>query len=112
MMVSALIPRPTSYLLPPWFSRLHSWWFAGQVAANLIAAWFMIRLVSGMDWAELGLGLLTGQGFLLSVWLALGGLPNVIRFISVLLVTLAGALAVSYQTTTNPDFASSVEQSS
>jgi hypothetical protein len=110
MMVTVLVPRPASSLLPLWFSRLHSWWFIGQVAANLIAAWFIIRLVSEMDWAELGLGLLLGQGFLLSVWLALGGLPNVVRFISVLLVTLAGALAVGYQSSTNPDFASSVEQ--
>ena len=57
-----------------------------------------------MDWAELGLGLLLGQGFLLSVWLALGGLPNVIRFISVLLVTLAGALAVGDERWTIPNW--------
>ena len=110
MMVSALIPRPTNSLLPLWFSRLHSWWFIGQVAANLVAAWFIIRLVSEMDWAELGLGLLLGQGFLLSVWLALGGLPNVVRFISVLLVTLAGALAVGDEHWSIPNLADWLEQ--
>ena len=92
---AASLPRPS--LFPLWLSRLHSWWFIGQVGANLVAAWFIVRLVSEMDWAELGLGLLLGQGFLLSVWLALGGLPNVVRFVSVFLVTLAGALAVSDQ---------------
>lgn len=97
MATTALVSRPTSTIVPLWFGRLHSWWFIGQVVANLVAAWFIIRLVSEMDWAELGLGLLLGQGFLLSVWLALGGLPNIARFVSVFLVTLAGALVVSDQ---------------
>ncbi|MGI8978914.1 MAG: hypothetical protein ACR2FY_06790 [Pirellulaceae bacterium] len=97
MASAAIASRPVTSLLPPWFGRLHSWWFVGQVAANVVAAWLIIRLVSEMNWAELGLGLLLGQGFLLSVWLALGGLPNIARFVSVLLVTLAGALAVSDQ---------------
>lgn len=97
MATVAIASRPVSSLLPLWFGRMHSWWFVGQVATNVVAAWFIIRLVSEMNWAELGLGLLLGQGFLLSVWLALGGLPNIARFISVLLVTLAGALAVSDQ---------------
>ncbi len=110
MMATAITPRPRHSPFPLWFRRLHSWWFVAQVAANVIAAWFIIRLVGEMDWAELGLGLLLGQGFLLSVWLALGGLPNVARFISVLLVTMAGALAVSDQSSLNPNFASWVEQ--
>ena len=97
MATTAHVSRPTSSIVPLWFGRLHSWWFIGQVAANVVAAWFIIRLVSEMDWAELGLGLLLGQGFLLSVWLALGGLPNIARFVSVFLVTLAGSLAVSDQ---------------
>src|SRR5436190_15104735 len=97
MVTPTFNPRRSTFRLPLWFTRLHSWWFVGQVAANLIASWFIIRLVSEMDWAELGLGLLIGQGFLLSVWLALGGLGNIPRFVSVLLVTLAGALAVGDQ---------------
>ena len=109
-MVTAITPRPRHSPFPLWFSRLHSWWFIAQVAANLIASWFIIRLVGEMDWAELGLGLLMGQGFLLSVWLALGGLPNVARFVSVLLVTMEAALAVSDQSSMNPNFASWVEQ--
>jgi len=112
MTFAAVASRPVSSRLPLWFSRLHSWWFIAQVGVNLVASWFIIRLVSEMDWAELGLGLLLGQGFLLSVWLALGGLPNVVRFVSVLLVTLAGAIAVSDQSSMNPNFASWVEQSS
>ncbi|MFN0020226.1 MAG: hypothetical protein ACKVP0_18345 [Pirellulaceae bacterium] len=112
MVTTILASRRTASRLPLWFTRLHSWWFIAQVAVNLVASWFIIRLVSEMDWAELGLGLLLGQGFLLSVWLALGGLLNVVRFVSVLLVTLAGALAVSDQSPMNPNFASWVEQSS
>jgi hypothetical protein len=76
---------------------VHSWWFAGQVVANLIAAWLIMRLVWEMEWAELGLGALVGQGFLLSVWLALGGLPNIARFLAVFFVTIFGALAVGDQ---------------
>jgi hypothetical protein len=112
-MASALVSsHHATRTFPLWLSRLHSWWFLGQVVANVVAAWFIIRLVGEMDWAELGLGLLLGQGFLLSVWLALGGLPNVARFIGVLVVTLAGALAVGDQSSINPNFASWVEQAS
>ena len=97
-MVTATLPsRKSLAQFPLWLTRLHSWWFIGQVAANLLAAWFIIRLVSQMNWSELGLGLLVGQGFLLSVWLALGGLPNVMRFVSVFVVTLTAALALSDQ---------------
>ncbi|MCE9525476.1 MAG: hypothetical protein K8R36_05430 [Planctomycetales bacterium] len=95
MAFAAVASRPVSSRLPLWLSRFHSWWFALQVLANLVAAWFIIKLVSGMDWSELGLGLLLGQGFLLSAWLALGGLPNVLRFASVFLVTLIAALGLS-----------------
>lgn len=97
MVTAAIASRPRHSLLPLWTRRFHSWWFLAQVAANLVAAWFIIRLVVEMESAELGLGLLIGQGFLLSVWLALGGLNNVLRFVSVLVVTLAGALAVGDQ---------------
>jgi len=83
--------------LPLYLKRFHSWWFAGQVLANVAAAWFFIRLIVEMEWDELGMGLLVGQSFLLSLWLALGGLPNVTRFVSVFLVTLASALAISDQ---------------
>ena len=114
MSSAAIAPHPAASLplsrTPLWFWRLHSWWFVGQVVANIVAAWFIIRLVSEMDWAELGLGLLLGQGFLLSVWLALGGLPNVARFLSVLLVTLAGALAVSDQRWTIVNWEAWLEQ--
>jgi hypothetical protein len=112
MVTAAIASRPRHSLLPLWTRRIHSWWFVGQVAANLVAAWLIIRLVEEMDWAELGLGLLLGQGFLLSVWLALGGLSNVARFVCVLVVTLAGALAVSDQSPVNPSFSSWVEQAS
>lgn len=112
-MASALVSsHQASRTFPLWLSRLHSWWFIGQVVANVVAAWFIIRLVSEMDWAELGLGLLVGQGFLLSAWLALGGLPNVARFISVLMVTLAGALAVGDQRWAIPNWAEWLEQTS
>ncbi|MBC7854328.1 MAG: hypothetical protein IAF94_12920 [Pirellulaceae bacterium] len=112
MATAAATSRSAPFRLPLWLGRLHSWWFMGQVSANLVAAWFIIRLVSEMDWAELGLGLLVGQGFLLSAWLALGGLPNVVRFISVLLVTLAGALAVADQGWYIPNLESWLEQAS
>lgn len=103
--------RRATSRLPLWLSRPHSWWFIGQVAANLVATWFIIRLVGEMDWAELGLGLLIGQGFLLSVWLALGGLGNIARFVSVLLVTLAGALAAGDQRWSIPNWMVWLEQS-
>jgi hypothetical protein len=104
--------RPVSSRLPVWFSRLHSWWFVGQVLANLVASWFFIRLVSGMDWPELGLGLLLGQGFLLSAWLALGGLPNVLRFACVFLVTLVAPLGLSDQGQSFGQWAEWVDQTS
>ena len=53
-----------------------------------------------------------GTGISAQCLLALGGLPNVARFISVLLVTLAGALAVSDQRWTNPNWAAWLEHAS
>ena len=111
-MVTINASRRATLRFPLWLSRLHSWWFAGQVLVNLVAAWFIIRMVSDTDWTELGIGLLLGQGFLLSVWLALGGLSNVARFVSVLLVTLTAALAIGHQAETHPNLASWLVQSS
>lgn len=111
-MVTIIASRRATSRFPLWFSRLHSWWFIAQVGANLIATWFIVRLMFDGDWPDLGIGLLLGQGFLLSLWLALGGLPNVARFVSVLLVTLIAALAVGDQSSMNPNFASWVEQAS
>lgn len=82
---------------PAWLWRVHTWWFAGQVLANVMAAGLITRLIGEPKWGELGLGLLLGQGFLLSVWLALGGLPNVARFISVSFITLASGLVVGHE---------------
>lgn len=113
MMATATVAlQPATSRWPLWLSRLHSWWFMAQVGANLIATWFIVRLMFDGDWPDMGIGLLLGQGFLLSLWLALGGLPNVARFVSVLLVTLIAALAVGDQSSMNPNFASWVEQAS
>lgn len=111
-MSAAIQFAPSASITPAWLWRLHSWWFAAQVGANVIAAGLFIGLVREMDWAELGLGLLLGQGFLLSVWLSLGGLPNVARFVSVFLVTLASALAVSDQAWANPSWEEWMEHAS
>src|SRR5437764_15156492 len=111
-MSAAIRFAPSASITPAWLWRLHSWWFAAQVVANVIAAGLFIRLVGEMDWAELGLGLLLGQGFLLSVWLSLGGLPNLARFMSVFLVTLASALAVSDQAWTRPSWDGCLERAS
>lgn len=96
MAAATVLSPPATRIIPLWLCRFHSWWFASQVLVNLAAAVFIIRLIrDNGSLTEFGLGLLLGQGFLLSLWLALGGLPNVARFIGVSCVTLAGGLAVS-----------------
>ena len=60
-MVTAPATLRSRFQVPLWSKRVHSWWFAGQVVANLIAAWLIMRLVWEMEWAELGLGALVGR---------------------------------------------------
>jgi hypothetical protein len=92
----------TATASPKWWTKEYTVFLALLAVANVGSDWLAFRLLESRPIVvELVTGYCLAQLFLMSFWLALGGLHFVARFIVVTLLTGAGTLA-AYQGNSNP----------
>ena len=89
-----------------WWRRGHTYGFVAVAVAEVGLTWGVVRLVEYVVNGPRGfgdvataamIGFMFAQCFLLGLWAALGGLPTVVRWLLVGVVSTAGALAVTDQ---------------
>ncbi|HEV3022406.1 MAG TPA: hypothetical protein VGX76_08055 [Pirellulales bacterium] len=84
----------TATTSPKWWTKEYTLLLAVLAVANVASDWLAFRsLESGQIVVELVTGYCLAQLFLMSFWLALGGLHFAARFVVVTLLTGAGTLA-------------------
>lgn len=86
-----------------WWRRGHSYSLPVVITAQIAACWLAIKVAESGSWRSPAseiltaamIGFLIAQCFLLGAWAALGGLPTVVRWLTVGLVYVVGATVIA-----------------